>query len=96
MKDEKIDYSHLINALPKLTRKDEKYFKQQLKLLKIHNIPQYYELDFGKKEPNKDEFSLLDKNVIIDKVPYDIYLKNDPETGKGNIYLHELPAEEDR
>lgn len=98
MKD-KIDYGKLIGAfqgMKQLTVKDAKYFAQQLLALQVPNIPKKHTLDFGKKEPNKDEFSLLDKNVIIDKIPYDIYLKNDSETGKGIIYVHELPIEEDR
>ncbi len=97
MKDNtKIDYSLFVKALPKLTRKDEMYFKEKLLKLEIHNLPKVYDIQVSSKNPGAEFYQLQEESIVIDKISYGIYLKEDSENKRGIIYLHELPVEEDR
>jgi hypothetical protein len=94
------DFSHLVGGFserPKhLILKDQKYFKEELEKLGIHNLPKNYEVKEGNVIPGADFSSLSKDPIIIGGIKYDIYLAADEENHRGVVYLHCLLDLEDR
>lgn len=100
MPTDKKDYGKILDAFygSRLVRKPKLDFKEELKKLGVHNLPENYDLKVGSKLPSEsDEYSLLSIEIIqIENKNYNIYLAANETKHEGKIYLHYLGENEDR